>query len=169
VASLTTKRTARRVPRGAMMLHMLVLVLAFALIFGQYFRVGLLRTRFVPADEWIGWVGCTAAMAGFAFALWARFLLGRNWSGMVTVKEGHTLVRRGPYRLVRHPIYTGLSLALLGSAVIFGELRCLMGTVLAFFEWKRKSLMEERFMIEEFGREYVEYRHEVKALIPFVW
>jgi len=101
--------------------------------------------------------------------MWARYCLGRNWSGMVTIKEDHTLVRHGPYRLARHPIYTGLSFTLLGSALVFGELHCLIGAALAFFEWKRKSLIEERFMIEEFGRDYLEYRREVKALIPFVW
>ena len=167
--AFTTKRTARRMPRGALIAHVLALGLAFDLIFSSYFRVGFLRDRFVPADQWVAWAGCAAGMAGFAFTVWARLCLGRNWSGTVQVKEDHALVRRGPYALVRHPIYSGLSLALLGTAVVYGEVRCLIGAALAFFEWKRKSLLEERFMIEQFGREYIEYRREVKGLIPFVW
>jgi protein-S-isoprenylcysteine O-methyltransferase len=167
--AFTTKRTARRMPRGALIAHILALGLAFDLIFSSYFRVGFLRDRFVPAGEWVGWAGCAICLAGFVFTVWARFQLGRNWSGTVQVKEDHTLVRRGPYALVRHPIYSGLSLALLGTAVVYGEVRCLIGTALAFFEWKRKSLLEERFMLEQFGREYIEYRREVKGLIPFVW
>lgn len=168
-AAFTTKRTARSMPRGALIAHLLALGLAFDLMFSNYFRVGFLRARFVPAGAWVAWTGCAAAMAGFAFTIWARFRLGRNWSGTVQVKQDHTLVRRGPYALVRHPIYTGLSLALLGTAVTIGEFRCLIGAALAFFEWKRKSQLEERFMIEQFGREYIEYRREVKGLIPFVW
>lgn len=167
--AFTTKRTARRISRGALLLHMLVLTLGAELIFGRYFRVAFLRERFVPPDEWIAWTGFAAALAGFAFAAWARFRLGRNWSGEVTLKEGHALVRGGPYELVRHPIYTGLSLALLATAVVYGEVRCLLGAVLIFFEWKRKSLMEERFLVEHFGRDYLQYRHEVKSLIPFLW
>ena len=169
VMAFATKRTARRMPRGALLQHILVLALSFDLLFADYFRVGVLRVRFVPEAEWLQWMGCAATLAGIAFIVWARFTLGRNWSGTVEVKQEHTLVRRGPYALVRHPIYSGLSFGLLGTAVICGEVRCLLGALLAFFEWKRKSLIEERFMIEQFGRDYVEYRREVKALIPFVW
>ena len=168
-ASLGNKRAARRMPAGALIVHVLVLCLAFNLLGGRFFRVGFLRARFVPADAWIGWLGCAIALAGFAFSLWARYQLGRNWSGTVQVKEGHTLVRGGPYALVRHPIYTGLSLATLGSAMVIGELRCVIGAVLAIFEWKRKSLLEERFMIEQFGRQYLDYRRQVKALFPYLW
>jgi protein-S-isoprenylcysteine O-methyltransferase Ste14 len=167
--AFTNKQSVRRMPYGALLLHGLALWLCFCLIFTQYFRVGFLRARFVPADEGVRWLGCATTLGGLAFIVWARFRLGTNWSGTVQVKEGHTLVRSGPYALVRHPIYTGLSLALVGTAVIYGEVRCLLGAVLAFFEWKRKSLMEERFMIEEFGQQYLEYRRDVKGLIPFVW
>jgi protein-S-isoprenylcysteine O-methyltransferase Ste14 len=169
VAGLATKRTSRRAPAGPMIVHGLVLALIFSLVLARTFSLGFLRTRFVPAGDWVRWTGCVLCYGGIVFAIWARYCLGRNWSGMVTVKEDHTLVRSGPYKLVRHPIYTGLSLALLGSAVVFGELHCLIGAALAVFEWKRKSLIEERFMIEQFGRDYVSYRRQVKALIPFVW
>jgi protein-S-isoprenylcysteine O-methyltransferase Ste14 len=167
--AFATKPTARRMPRGDLIAHVLALALTFELIFGSYFRVGFLRARFVPADQWVAWTGCAVGMAGVALAVWARLRLGRNWSGTVTVKQDHTLVRSGPYALVRHPIYSGLSLALVGTAVVFGEVRCLIGAALAFFEWKRKSQLEERFMIEQFGRDYIQYRREVKGLIPFVW
>jgi protein-S-isoprenylcysteine O-methyltransferase Ste14 len=168
-AALGAKRTARRLPWSETALHTLILGLACYLVLARLPRLTLWRSRFVPASGWVGWAGCGLAMAGFAFTIWARFHLGRNWSGMVELKQGHTLVRSGPYALVRHPIYTGLSLALLGTALISGEWRCLIGTVLAFFEWKRKSLLEERLMVEQFGREYLDYRRQVKGLIPFVW
>ena len=71
------------------------------------------------------WIGLALLCAGLAFAVWARVELGRNWSGSVTVKEGHELIRSGPYAYVRHPIYTGLIAALIGTAVIIGTLRAL--------------------------------------------
>ena len=85
------------------------------------------------------------------------------------MKQDHELVRNGPYALVRHPIYSGLALAILGTALAVGEVRCLLAFILVVFEFKRKSLQEERFMIEQFGAQYVQYRREVKSLIPFVW
>ena len=168
-AAFTNKRTARRQPTVSMIVHIALLALAFNLMFGEYFRVGFLRARFMPGTDATVWLGLAATLAGTALAIWARFYLGRNWSGTVTVKQDHTLVRRGPYTFVRHPIYSGLSLAMFGTALAYGEVRCLVAAVLVIFEWKRKSLLEERFMIEQFGAQYVEYRREVKALVPYVW
>jgi protein-S-isoprenylcysteine O-methyltransferase Ste14 len=95
--------------------------------------------------------------------------LGGNWSGAVTVKEGHTLICRGPYTIVRHPIYSGLLLALLGVALIIGEVRGLLGVGVLFLSYWLKSRMEERFMLEQFGAGYRQYQQRVKALIPHVF
>jgi protein-S-isoprenylcysteine O-methyltransferase Ste14 len=103
----------------------------------------------VPDTAAVGWIGAALTVAGIAFATWARFHIGRNWSGFVTVKEGHTLVRTGPYALVRHPIYTGLLLAVLSTAIVHGAVKGLIGFALLLIEWKRKSLVEERLMIEK--------------------
>jgi len=169
VAAFTTKRTARRQDIGTFLVHVFVLGIAFDLIFSDLFRRGFLSWRFVQASGAIGWTGFAITVAGVAVAIWARFYIGSNWSGTVTVKQDHELVRNGPYSLVRHPIYSGLSLALLGTALAVGEVRCLLAFVLVVFEFKRKSLLEERFMIEQFGAQYVQYRREVKSLVPFVW
>ena len=106
---------------------------------------------------------------GIAFSIWARLQLGGNWSGAVTIKEGHTLVCRGPYTIVRHPIYSGLLLALLGVALIVGEVRCLLGVGVLFLSFWLKSRMEERFMLEQFDGDYRHYQQKVKALIPYVF
>jgi protein-S-isoprenylcysteine O-methyltransferase len=106
---------------------------------------------------------------GAVLAIWARFSLGGNWSATVTIKAGHTLVRRGPYALVRHPIYSGLLLALLGTVLLFNQVRCLLALALIVLMLASKIRMEERFMAEQFGAEYVAYKQRVKALIPFVW
>jgi protein-S-isoprenylcysteine O-methyltransferase Ste14 len=96
-------------------------------------------------------------------------MLGGNWSGRVTIKEGHTLEKRGPYAIVRHPIYSGLLLAVLGTAIAFREIRGLIAVALVFAMLLMKSRMEERFMMEEFGSVYRDYGRQVKALIPFVY
>jgi len=105
---------------------------------------------------------------GLGFSALARVWLGRNWSAEVTVKQGHELVRSGPYALVRHPIYTGLLLALTGTALMIGKWRALIGLVLLVVALLRKLTIEERFMTEQFGEAYVHYRAEVPALIPFL-
>ena len=87
----------------------------------------------------------------------------------MTVKEDHELVQCGPYRLVRHPIYSGFLLAFAGSAITFGQLRDFLAVVLALFGWKMKFLGEEAFMEGRFGTQYAEYRRRVRSLIPFVW
>jgi protein-S-isoprenylcysteine O-methyltransferase len=87
----------------------------------------------------------------------------------VTLKQNHTLVQSGPYRIVRHPIYTGLLVALLGTAVVLGELRCFLGVLLAAIAWKIKSMSEETLMVQQFGDQYARYREQVKGLVPYLW
>ncbi len=95
--------------------------------------------------------------------------MGRNWSGTVTVKQDHKLIRTGPYAVARHPIYAGLGLAILGTAIAIGEVRGLAATVAALIGMALKSRLEEEFMTEQFGAEYVQYKKDVKAMIPFIW
>lgn len=78
-------------------------------------------------------------------------------------------MQTGPYAVVRHPIYAGLTLALLGTAVAFGEVRGLVAVALAVIGWRLKFRLEEAFMTEQFGSEYLGYKRRVKGLIPFVW
>ena len=95
-------------------------------------------------------------------------IYGGNWSGTVTVKEDHELIRTGPYGIVRHPIYTGLLFAILGSTVAFGEWRGLLAFGLLTIAFLFKLRREERFMSESFPNDYARYRVEVPALIPFI-
>ena len=141
----------------------------YALLAGTFPELGVLNERFVPEAAALSWTGLALTVAGILFAAWARFYLGGNWSLSVTVKQGHTLIRGGPYAAVRHPIYSGLSLAVLGTALAVGEFRGLVAVGLVVFGFRHKSLMEERFMREEFGAGYERYCREVKALIPFAW
>jgi protein-S-isoprenylcysteine O-methyltransferase Ste14 len=105
---------------------------------------------------------------GIGYAIWARHHLGRNWSGTPSMKEDHELVTSGPYRFVRHPIYTGMTLALLGSALVGG---LIWGIVFAVFTgmFLFRIPVEERYMMQLFPDQYPEYKKRTKALIPFVW
>jgi protein-S-isoprenylcysteine O-methyltransferase Ste14 len=91
-----------------------------------------------------------------------------NWSGNVTFKEGHELIQSGPYRYVRHPIYSALLLMGLGSALYYAQAFgfALLGFALVVFAAKMR--LEEKLMTEHFGDQYVDYRRRVKALIPFI-
>ena len=125
-----------------------------------------LGARFLPDTMIVYWLGLLTVIAGLAFAIWARVYLGRNWSGIVTVKENHELVRGGPYAIVRHPIYTGLLLAILGTAIVFGEWRGLLALCFLTIAFLFKLRREERFMEESFPDTYPSYRAQVPALIP---
>jgi protein-S-isoprenylcysteine O-methyltransferase Ste14 len=149
--------------------HRLALTLSALLLFRRISAIPWLGSRFAPARPLTGWVGVALALLGVALAVVSRFFLGRNWSSRVTVKREHELVRSGPYSIVRHPIYAGILLALLGTAIAVGEVRGLIAVALAVLGLRLKSLKEEEFMEEEFGGEYRDYKRRVKALIPLVW
>jgi protein-S-isoprenylcysteine O-methyltransferase Ste14 len=128
----------------------------------------LLRARFAPPNPWLPAVGVLLLWAGVAFAIWARATLGRNWSAVVQVKRDHELIERGPYRWVRHPIYTGLLMAYLGTSFALGEWRGLLGTAIVGVSLWFKLKLEERWMREQFGARYEDYMRRVKALLPGV-
>ncbi len=145
------------------------LLLAALLLVSKTGEIGWLATRLLPHSPAVGWTGAAIVLAGVALAILARLFLGRNWSGIVTVKRDHELILRGPYRFVRHPIYSGILLALLGTAVAVGQVRGLIALAFAALGLRWKSLKEEQFMEEEFGDAYRSYKQRVKALIPLVW
>jgi protein-S-isoprenylcysteine O-methyltransferase Ste14 len=165
---LTVKPSARSQSLGSRLLEIGLTLLAASLVFTHYFQSGWRAWLFVPNSETSGMTGLLLVLLGIAFAIWARLVLGGNWSGRVTVKQGHTLIRRGPYTIVRHPIYSGLLLAFLGVAIILGQIRGLLGVGVLLLSFWLKSRIEERFMLEEFGAQYREYQRQVKALIPYV-
>src|SRR5439155_10935097 len=92
--------------------------------------------------------------------------IGQNWSGTVTIKVGHTLIRTGPYRWVRHPIYSGILLAMIGTALARGKPISVLAIVLFWFGFWFKSRLEEQFMRKTFGQEYDEYARSTGALVP---
>lgn len=129
---------------------------------------GVLGERFLPLS-WTGyWVGLLIVSIGLGLCVRARIVLGTNWSASVTIKHGHEIVRRGPYRWTRHPIYSGLLLAFAGSAIARGEWRGVLAVAIALAALWRKLRLEQRWLAEEFGEAYADYQRSVAALIPFV-
>ena len=168
-ASLATKRSVRTQSVGSRFVQHVPVILAFFLLFGRNAWPYWLRQRVFPkADTTPLWVGLALTAAGIGFAILARLWIGRNWSSSVTIKEKHELIQTGPYRLVRHPIYSGLLLAFLGTAIVHGELRGFVGFPLAVLGWGFKLRLEESFMVQQFGNSYLDYKQRVKALVPFV-
>jgi len=167
---LRVKRAARReavLPR--LLKYWLPLAIAVVLIGpGEWFGDSWLHARMVPPSVAVAVIGALLTMLGVAFACWARYVLGRNWSSVVQVKQDHELIQSGPYRWVRHPIYTGLLLAFAGTAMAIGEWRGLICVVIVAVSFWFKLRLEERWMRENFGAAYESYMQRTKALIPGV-
>jgi len=142
----------------------------------------LLTAVLLGPHRWSGWlaielihggwaryrIAVAVILMGLALSIWARRALGANWSGFVTVKEGHELVQSGPYRWIRHPIYTGVLLMMLGTGLASGQVHGLLAFPIALTALFLKSRVEERWMASEFGERYAAYRKKSWALIPFV-
>lgn len=169
VSALRTKRTIRSQSSASQLLYTAILVVGVYLIFAKQSGIPWLDRQFYSVTIPIVLTGLLAVLMGVAFSVWARLMLGDNWSNRVTVKENHTLVRRGPYRIVRHPIYSGILLGMLGSALQRGGIRCFAGVLICGFSFWLKTQAEERFMVQSFGEEYLQYRRKVKALAPFIF
>jgi len=125
---------------------------------------GLTR-RYLPAPQVFVPVGLTIQICALLLAIWARRHLGRNWSGRITIKEDHELVKSGPYHFVRHPIYTALLGMYAGTALTSGEWHALLGFALAAFAYWRKIRMEEANLAAAFGAHWADYRRSTRSLL----
>jgi len=112
-------------------------------------------------------VGAVLCVLGIGIAVWARVYLGRNWSPAPALKHGHELVTSGPYTLVRHPIYTGVILAVLGSTLASPQWLIIFFLITGMFIWRVH--VEEALMLKQFPNQYPEYKKRTWALIPYIW
>lgn len=110
--------------------------------------------------------GVAMTGAGLLFSIWARFHLGKFWSAMVVLKEDHRLIRTGPYRFVRHPIYTGFLSAAAGSALAAYTPAAIIGLAMIWISIFFKLKREEALLLGEFGDEYREYQKAAAMLFP---
>ena len=168
LAATSTKRSVYREKRTQRLRYSILLIAGYFLLINGRRLSYPLNVRVIPDMEGIAWAGVVLCVAGLAFCLWARATLGRNWSGTITLKEGHELIERGPYRLVRHPIYTGLITMFLATVIVLGHVAGIIGAVLVFVSFWIKLNEEEKVMLKQFPDQYAAYQQRVKRIIPFV-
>jgi protein-S-isoprenylcysteine O-methyltransferase Ste14 len=148
-------------------LRIRVLIAAIVIVL---LRLGVFRDRGLnpTAAAWRDGLGLVLFAVGLGCAIWARVHIGRNWGTPMTQKEDPELVTSGPYRLVRHPIYTGVLLAAVGTAVALGWL-WLIAVALAGIYFGYAATVEERFLAKQFPDTYPAYRRSTKMLLPFIY
>lgn len=169
-SSFNVKSARRKEPPWARIAHAVPLLLAVVLVMiNPQPDGGFLFQRFIAASLTQYATGVGLLLLGLGLSVWARIELGRNWSDTVTIKDDHELVVRGPYARIRHPIYSGILLAFVGTAIARGEWRGLLSVVLVFVAFWQKLRREERWMRETFGDAYALYCRRTAALIPFVF
>jgi protein-S-isoprenylcysteine O-methyltransferase Ste14 len=149
--------------------HVLPLVVAAYLLASPApLPAPVLGARFVPLAIWPAALGAALGYAGLACCAWARVTIAANWSSDVQLKRDHELIVVGPYRWVRHPIYTGVLLMFLGTALAVGEWRGVLAVAVAAAAFWRKLRLEEAVMSRQFGETYARYAERVPALVPFL-
>ncbi|HEY6358152.1 MAG TPA: isoprenylcysteine carboxylmethyltransferase family protein [Vicinamibacterales bacterium] len=114
------------------------------------------------------WMLAAAALTGFAVTWWARLHIGRLWSSGVTRKADHRVVDTGPYGLVRHPIYSGVTLSAVATACMRGTVHAWIGTAILVLGFYVKARLEEGFLREQLGPTYDDYAKRVSMLVPFL-
>ena len=166
ISARGNKRTAMAVGRRWLLAPLAVAAVVW--LGGREFPEYVRRTV-LPPSRMLEYLGFVITTAGLAFTVWARRALGTNWSGMPTIKQDHELITRGPYAVVRHPIYTGLLLAIFGSCLAGGRLWNLCLFVMAAILLIAKLKAEEALLARRFPETYPHYRRRVKALVPFLY
>jgi protein-S-isoprenylcysteine O-methyltransferase Ste14 len=129
----------------------------------------LLSQSFLPTFNPLTHIASGLTAAGMILAIWARFILGRQWNTTISIQENHELIRRGPYRIVRHPIYAGMLLAGFGTTLALHTAGAAMGLVLLIATYVTKIGREDRWLVKELGESYAGYKRSVAAILPGVY
>lgn len=160
------KATERLEPAASRALRVVLFAAAIVLFSWDRIPVPWLHILLWPQSYTLYNIGIAMTAAGIAFAVWARVHLAGNWSRSVTVKQGHELITSGPYRFVRHPIYTGLIFGFVGAALAEAQVRGVIAFALLLCALWSKLRLEEQWMREHFGNTYAEYSKRTAALVP---
>ena len=165
-AILRIRDTKQRQSLFTRLPHIAAMIITFILLLERKIHLGVLEKRFlVDSKSWV-WIGIGLTACGVGIAMWARSHLGANWSATITIRSSHSLVRTGPYARTRHPIYSGLLLAIAGTALAQGEWRGLLALTIALIAWSIKARKEESWLRDEFGGQFDDYRQSAGFLLP---
>jgi protein-S-isoprenylcysteine O-methyltransferase Ste14 len=165
IAAVSTRPAKRgRISWGSeLRIRAVIFVLAIALI-----RLGAFRGHGLHTDPWRAGAGLVLFAAGLAFSIWARMHIGHNWGGPMTQRNDPELVTSGPYRLVRHPIYSGILVASIGTAVALSW-TWLIVVALAGIYFIYSAIVEERNLTTQFPDTFPIYKRSTKMLVPFIF
>ena len=166
ISARMVKQTKEREGQFSFWLRIVVVVAVFEFLFSDWGRIGWLGHRFLPRTPAIAWTGVVVEILGVLLAAWARYSLGANWSGAVTLKEGHELIGAGPYKRIRHPIYSGIALGLAGTAIVIGQWRAVLAFAAIFIAHFIKARKEEAFLAREFGPAFEAHRAHTGMFLP---
>ena len=165
-AILRTRGVKRRQSFFTRLPHVAALIVAFVLLLERQAHFGPLDRRFLPDSQTWTWIGIVFTACGIALAIRARSYLGANWSATITIRADHSLVNAGPYARLRHPIYSGMLLAIAGTALAQGEGRGVLALVIALVAWSIKARKEEAWLQSEFGVQFQEHARRTGFLLP---
>jgi protein-S-isoprenylcysteine O-methyltransferase Ste14 len=168
LSALRTKAVKSRESFGRRLGYVLPVALGVTLLFNSRSHYSWLGMRFAPDTIALAVTGVVLTAAGVALAMWARLVLGENWSAAVSIRKDHELIRMGPYRTMRHPIYTGMLLGLLGTALVVGEVRGLLALVIVGLGFYLKARKEEAFLAREFGAGFEAHAKRTGMFLPRV-
>lgn len=166
MGALKTRRTERKEPFASRYGVLFLEIIGFALLFMDEAEIGVLGQRVFHRTYLVAATGVTLTWAGIALALWARWHLGQYWSARITIKEDHKLISTGPYARLRHPIYSGLDLAAIGSALAIDQWRCVAGVCLIILGYVIKARREEVMLAVQFGADFQEHCRHTGFLFP---
>jgi protein-S-isoprenylcysteine O-methyltransferase Ste14 len=169
VSSLFVKKSVTK--QGPSWIIWRVAIALFVILFIRFDKSGALSFFRFSFQSLFSFVipSTVLTVLGLFGAIWARIYLGRNWSGYVTYKEDQTLVTTGPYKYVRHPIYTSMILMFIGTSLYYGSLFISIIFVIFAISFILRTRKEEEIMIKLFGEKYTEYMKRTKILIPFIY
>jgi hypothetical protein len=168
VASFWSGQTKTHVPTLASLAYRMPILLG-AILFMPWTGHALGETPLYHVGDPGIYALAVVVVLGISFTWWARIHLGRFWSNAITHKEDHKVIDTGPYGVVRHPIYTGLIIAILATGIAVGTLTAILGAVLIAFSQWQKARMEEKFLTVELGPEaYGPYCARVPMIVPFL-
>src|SRR3954467_10635092 len=169
LGAVKSARTVARASPGSQLTYSIFTWIGAALLFFNAVRGGIFSAPLYPSLPSVAWTGVALVVIGLSYAVWARLHLGKMWSARVTLKTEHRIIKTGPYTITRHPIYTGMLLALVGTVLVRDTVAGLIGFVLIATGFVLKLRHEERMLTDHFGDDYRTYRQEVPALIPRPW
>ena len=166
-SAFSVKRTKVRQPLVHRLLYLMLAVVAVLMMKGSV-QVIHWNRAVLPHTLGLGIFADLLVLLGLFIAIWARVTLGGNWSSRVTLKENHELIQRGPYRIVRHPIYSALLVMILGTAILVGQVSGFVALLICFLGFWIKSRQEEK-LLTRYLPGYQEYKARTKGLVPFLF